>query len=93
MSETILCGTHGRCEPRYLCEHLFRKGSNAPATEYYEPRREQNEPIKFIWCEDCEDVVVREGGFTETAMDYIKAHTVCEFCFQPFLECNLPADA
>ena len=93
MSEKILCGTHGRREPRYICAHLFENGRNGPAMEYYEPRREANEPIKFIWCEACEDVVVREGGFTEAALDYVNARTLCDFCFQPYIESNVAADA
>lgn len=59
---------------------------------YYQPRREQNEPIRFIWCKDCEAVIMKEAEINDVALDFAMPHTLCQYCFQAFLERNFAAD-
>jgi len=93
MSDTLKCGTHGEREARYVCDHLYlNQRLGAPRRlPYYEPERVPGEPTPAIWCEACEAVVQAEGEINQVVHAYADWHAVCDFCFQRFLDQNVPA--
>lgn len=95
MADLARCGTHGEVEARYVCEHIHSNEKSAAPKRmiYFEPHHESSEPVPAIWCAACETVVVAQGEINEVVEAFARFHTVCEFCFQKYLERNAPAEA
>ena len=94
MANTIACGTHGDTEARFVCDHIFANERNAQPYRmvYFEPEHAEDEPTPAIWCELCEAVILEQGEVNDVADAFAKFHMVCEFCFQRYLDRNVPAD-
>ena len=94
MKNHILCGTHGKAERRYLCDHLWKLWHRPDfrPSAYYLPNIIPGEPLKFVWCNACEEVILREGSINSAALDFANVHTLCQWCFQTFLDANFAAE-
>jgi hypothetical protein len=95
MADRLKCGTHGEREARFVCDHLFRNGREATpqVMVYFEPAHEPHEPTPAIWCQACEDVILERGAIDDVAQDFAEFRAVCDFCFQKYLDANVPASA
>jgi hypothetical protein len=95
MPDTLTCGTHGEREARFVCDHLFanQRRELPLRLAYFEPEHAPDEPTPAIWCADCEAVVQAEGEINEVVHAYADWHAVCDFCFQRYLDWNVPAGA
>lgn len=94
MPSTLSCGTHGEREARFVCDHLFvNHRADAPRVmRYFAPAHGEDEPMPAIWCEDCEGVIMERGEVDDTAADFANFRMVCDFCFQAYLDANVPGD-
>lgn len=93
MPNRLKCGTHGEREARFVCDHLFvnQRALVPLRLTYFEPEHAPDEPTPAIWCQDCEAVVLAEGEINAVVDDYADWHAVCDFCFQRYLDQNIPA--
>lgn len=86
----IRCGQHGASRPAFVCQHL-RAGAGLG---WY-----QADPIDYdpddpfwdclnAWCEDCEQLRIKENGWNQATDDFMKIVAVCEECALKFKERN-----
>jgi hypothetical protein len=77
----VNCPAHGPSSYAILCGHLARgHGFGYFAMKPFGPSPAQ------AWCELCDGVVEREGGWTETAKAFARLQLVCAVCWEHRLE-------
>jgi len=70
------CQRHGPSFPTYLCGHLFRgTGLGFHAAE------DPGNPRPDAWCDRCEEVRLREGGWTEGSESFADVGLACGACY------------
>jgi hypothetical protein len=83
MKETIVeCSNHGPGKPAFVCSHL----TNSSQVGFHlglpsEEDIQDGDNSLCGWCDECEKVRLREGGWNEVAEDFAGVKCVCEKCF------------
>jgi hypothetical protein len=72
--QPVDCDTHGRCRKGYVCQHLAR-GSGLGFHSPDDPERLNG------WCDACERVRRRCGGWTDESETFARIALVCDQCF------------
>ena len=80
-SESFMeCPCHGRQKPAFICQHLLRgelqgflQPNDIPTTD---------EPWEMAWCEACEVVRMRTGGWNDESEGYAGVQCICHGCFE-----------
>jgi hypothetical protein len=81
------CGGHGASFPTYVCTHLFHgedqgfHASDVPAN-----------PRPDAWCDRCEAVRLRAGGWNEESEKAVEITLACGTCYDIIEENNRRAD-
>lgn len=91
-SKYIDCENHYRRRIAYVCQHLSEdsKIGFEESFETYEDMEFEYEDDDFMaWCNNCEKIREREGGFNETSWEYSNFKIVCEKCYFLMKESNL----
>jgi hypothetical protein len=84
----VECARHGKCDAAFVCQHLVAGadgpplGFNAAGIDPYNRRwGDQNG-----WCDECDQVLVLEGGWTDAAEEFASIKLVCDECFDELEE-------
>lgn len=92
MSEKFVeCCNHGKAKPAFLCHHLLEEenvGWNEPEEYGYEEDDEFAGCIN-AWCDKCEEVAIKCGGWNEESESFADIKLVCENCALKFKQANL----
>ena len=76
---TINCETHGSaCIAAVVCGHMI--DSEGSAVGFIENNDDPND--LQAWCEDCEEMFVREDDKTEAFREFNRMTIVCSTCYQ-----------
>ncbi len=70
------CRTHGASFPTYLCTHLFSETGQG-----FNVADDPGNPRPDAWCDRCEAVLLREGGWTEAAEAFADVGLACGTCY------------
>jgi len=74
----IDCGLHGKRLAAVVCGHMV--DSKVSSVGFVE---NNDDPSDLqAWCEDCEEVFLREGDKTEAFRDFNRMAMVCVCCYQ-----------
>lgn len=78
---TIECEVHGMRTCATVCCHLLR------ATDLVLGFVEDNDPDDpLAWCNACEQLSLREGGWTEALKAFADLKVVCDVCYAQLKE-------
>lgn len=76
---TIDCETHGNCcISAVVCGHMI--DSKVSAVGFIENNDDPND--LQAWCEDCEEMFLREDDKTEVFLEFNRMAIVCSNCYQ-----------
>ena len=87
----IKCGTHGEVEPAFVCGHLFNEREKSLG--FFEPEYDPDDVERQGWCQACEDLLQRDGEWTEETEASADIKLVCEFCFEKIRQHHADVDA
>jgi hypothetical protein len=79
----VECARHGRCGPAFVCQHLVA-GKDGPPLGFHAA---EIDPYNRTWgdlngwCDECDQVYVLEGGWTDVAEEFASIKLVCADCF------------
>ena len=76
----IRCGTHGEVNRAFVCGHLFAERKTPLG--FFEAEFDPDDPELEGWCQACEEMVLRDGDWTEETTAAADIRLVCEFCFE-----------
>lgn len=76
----INCDKHGKSNLAYICCHLFASGFEK-GTGFYESLRELGDEHQ-AWCKQCDDLLVKEGDWTEALTELADIKLVCLQCYK-----------
>jgi hypothetical protein len=79
--QAVQCGMHGRRQKAYVCSHVAW-GSGLGFYTPDEPGRRNG------WCEACEQVRRRCGGWTDESEAFARIVLICDLCFDAARERN-----
>jgi hypothetical protein len=78
----IHCATHGpSSDGALVCRHLA-SGSAAQGFFYEYPEEDPDATCPDAWCQACENLLEKEGGWNEAAMQHAGLRVVCDECFR-----------
>ena len=97
MSENLVeCGTHGKSKMAFVCCHLLKGekvGWNEPDEYIYEEDDDEYDAeyddCINAWCDNCEEVLARCGGWNDESEAFADIKLVCENCALKFKKANL----
>ena len=82
------CPRHGIRPPTFICQHL-RTGHGIGFNEPYGPP-DLDFPFQSAWCNACDRVMAREGGWNDVSEGYAGVTAICEGCFEEIRTRNQP---
>ena len=74
------CARHGTHRPAFICQHLHVGegiGFNL-ADESFDPEW----PFQSAWCDQCDQVLLREGEWNDVSEGFAKIMLICEGCLE-----------
>lgn len=94
---SLVCGTHGAVRRAYVCGHLFAtpKDGSAPLVYYRaddEAPDEDADSVGDFWCEACDAMLQRDGGWNDASEAAADIRMVCEFCLAAILARNIAGE-
>ncbi len=73
--QVVQCATHGRRQKAYVCHHVaWGSGRGFYMPDEYGRRNG--------WCEACEQVRRRCGGWTDESESFAQIVLICDLCFE-----------
>lgn len=87
----VECGAHGQAKPAFICHHLLEEEN----VGWYEPEEyELDDDDEFAgclnaWCEKCEEVANKSGGWNDESEAFAQIKLVCESCALRIKQANL----
>jgi hypothetical protein len=87
----VECHSHGKSKPAFLCHHLLtgeKVGWNEP-DEYEKDEDSEFSGCINAWCDKCEEIAVKTGGWTDESEAFANIKLVCENCALKFKQANL----
>ncbi|QJX48464.1 hypothetical protein HMJ29_16695 [Hymenobacter taeanensis] len=87
----IKCGTHEYGRRAFICNHLNTraKAGFEESFETYENMELEEDDDFQAWCDKCEQVRQKEGGWNDNSMAFADIRLVCESCYFEIKELNL----
>lgn len=85
--DEIACDKHGKSTLSYVCCHLFDSGLEK-GTGFYESFRESGDEHQ-AWCKQCDDLLVKEGDWTDALTAQADIKLVCLQCYKERLTFQL----
>ena len=82
--ELVSCDEHGTLPIAFVCQHLFR-GERLGFHQGYD---EDDEPSLSGWCDQCEEVRAKNGGWNDDNMPFAAIKLVCSKCFERIKNSN-----
>lgn len=82
----VECSTHGTSPGTFVCQHL-KTGENLGFHLGYDPDNPDS-LYPDAWCDECEQVLEREGEWTDVAADYANIQLVCSHCYMTIRQKN-----
>ena len=85
-SSLMECPRHGERRPAFICRHLqFGRGIG-----FHQPAGDvdPDQPFQNAWCDACEAVRVREGGWNDVSEGHAGILAICEGCLEEIRERN-----
>ena len=83
----IACDKHGKSTLSYVCCHLFDSGLEK-GTGFFESFRELGDEHQ-AWCKQCDDLLVKEGDWTDALTAQADIKLVCLQCYKERLSFQL----
>jgi hypothetical protein len=77
---TVRCAVHGESTVYVVCQHIFRNKERGLGFSAISPRPE--DPIGYAWCDRCQAMLDREGGWNKRAERFTNPQVVCSGCFE-----------
>lgn len=74
---TVQCETHGTRTSTIVCCHLLRATDRVLG--FVEDRSDPDDPV--AWCNDCEQLYVREQEWTDALKQFADLKVVCDACY------------
>lgn len=74
------CARHGQQRPAFMCQHLL----DGERLGFFQPDDPPtaDEPWEQAWCEACELIRMRAGGWNDESESFAAVKLVCHGCFQ-----------
>ena len=85
------CPLHGSRPPAFICRHLRQGeglGFNTPL-DAVDPEL----PFENAWCDACEKVRVREGGWNDASEAFAGVMPICDGCLEEIRSRNQSEDS
>ena len=79
----VRCTAHGPSFPTYVCTHLFHQTDQG-----FHSTADPENPRPDAWCDRCESVRLREGGWTEASEKLAGITLACGTCYDIIEENN-----
>ena len=80
------CSIHGIQKPAFVCRHLL----TGSGLGFFQPEESIEEhDVENDWCRQCEDVAIREGGWTDISEEFAQITAVCEGCLEAIKSRNI----
>jgi hypothetical protein len=81
--EFVECGSHGRSEPAFVCQHLVAAKDAAPVgfheADVNPAAREWGD--RNGWCDQCDKIYAWEGCWNDVSEAFAGITMVCSHCF------------
>jgi hypothetical protein len=93
MTGRLDCGTHGKRDARFVCDHLFtnHRLDRPQRLLWFAPACDEGEQPPAIWCEACEGVVTQQGEVNDAVHEFARFHLVCDLCLRKYIDGNQAA--
>lgn len=91
--QIIDCEEHESGRIAFICQHLNKKtttGFEEAFTTWKGMELGEDDDFQ-AWCDECEIVRLKEDGWSDKAMEFLKGKVVCESCYFEIKEFNLGA--
>lgn len=87
----VECGKHEYRRRAFVCNHLMARKNVGfeEAFDTYENMELYDDDDYQAWCNECEKVRQKEGGWNEKSMKFADIRVVCEQCYFEMKEINL----
>lgn len=73
----VSCQTHGKSFATYLCQHL----ADATGIGFFHAESSDIDPFPDAWCVECEEILQKEGEWTDSALKTANFRLVCAHCY------------
>lgn len=77
MSDEVACGQHGRGSATYVCQHI----AGGTARRWYSAEPTAEAPWPDAWCERCDEVAERCGGWNDESEAFAGIRVLCSGCY------------
>jgi hypothetical protein len=75
----VSCGEHGKSHATFVCQHLTRSSGLGFFTA-----DDPNDPRPDAWCGRCDELLAKEGSWTERAEAFAHVRLACANCYDRF---------
>jgi hypothetical protein len=82
-TRAVHCGSHGLRRPAYVCRHL----AWGSGLGFFAPD-DAGDDLQG-WCEECEQVRTRCGGWGDESEEFAQIMLICDLCYQAARERNI----
>lgn len=84
--EKIECPTHGTCDETFLCEHLTKGSKLGFNCGFSDEEPDTIHPD--AWCDKCDEILDKEGSWTDKAMKFANIKLLCSSCYETIRKKN-----
>lgn len=90
----VNCACHGESNYALTCIHLATQNEDANPVKYYwgecEPNDELCSQVENVWCEACDQVLLREKEWNDVSEGFANIQVVCASCLETIKSRNFP---
>lgn len=90
----ITCACHGESDYALICIHLAELEEGANPVKYYwgesEPDDESRSQVENVWCEACDQILLRENEWNDVSEGHANIQVVCIECLEVIKSQNIP---
>jgi len=75
---TVVCDKHGVAYETFVCSHLIE----TPAQDWYSREITESNPWPDAWCENCDKIYLRDGGWNDENSEEVEINLICNCCYE-----------